>query len=317
MLLATPAGESHGIPALATFFWASREVCLVLAVSPRDGLEDVTDFVWRQFPKCALLLSNGAIVSSHLEDEDALLRITRYVKNMEEEIQVGYYLRKKKLVIYRVTPHVFLMFFSRAPDDHVYAFLQDFTTRFAARLMEQFAEPPTTLKDITRAVVFSVMRDQGPEPICWHPRDFAHDLTLDVSMKSLLLLVGELEGAQKEVLSHRPFIKQDALGLIYLFELPDARARGGAFDCTITILLDYAHRGIVYEKSLEIETLCRGFARTVREFGLPAFEQDKTRHIADFHQRLLKVSFHVTPPSDAIREKMMESIDELRRITTR
>ncbi|GAB4308209.1 MAG: hypothetical protein Kow0069_06280 [Promethearchaeota archaeon] len=276
----------------------------------------LSSFVRGHFEKYALLLSNGVIVDGSI-DEGVLLKVTRLVKTMCDKVRPHYYVVQKKLLVYRVTEHVFLVLLaSKFPgDDDLRVFLGEFASLYAAALAKAYPKPPTTLGEMVRLVVVSIAQDLGPEPLGWAPPDASHDLVLDVSMKSLLLLAGELEGASKAVLSYRPFPSSNAVGIIYLFDVPDEAARGGAYDSCISILVDYENRGVAYQKAEAVEKVCRKYAGACVQNGVDWLKANASTLAEGIRSDLASVALKAEPLAEEVRDKMLESIGRLRDVT--
>ncbi len=268
------------------------------------------------FERYAILLSNGGILASTLE-EGAVLKLIRFVKNMKHELEPTHYLRKKKLAIFRVTKHIFVVFLTALPDEEVIPVLGDILARFGENLDYQFPHPPSTLRDILTALVFSMAREMGPEPVAWFSpsNHFSADRAMDIAMKSLILLAGEMGGADKSVLSHIPFVKSRSLGVNYMFDIPSRAARGEAYDSALTMLVDYSNRGVIYEKSTEIEQFCRDFADNVRKYDLDEIKTRASSLLEDLFEKSANMPLKQAPVSDDLKKEMMASIDLLRKIT--
>ena len=80
----------------------------------------------------------------------------------------------------------------------------------------------------------------------------------------MLLLTAEKEGAVRGIPAIIPFIEYNSIGVLYLFDVPNAEARGGAYDSCISILVDEAYRPVVYENMYAIETACNEASEMIK-----------------------------------------------------
>jgi hypothetical protein len=135
---------------------------------------------------------------------------------------------------------------------------------------------------------------------------------MDFSIKSLLILAGESGGATDAVISLRPFLNENLLGIIYLFDIPAHEARGHAYDAGITILVDYSTRAFIYEVTSNIETLCQ---QTAEE--LVAGWQDKdhcTQILNQLEEGLGDLPLRISKMNEDLKEEMLLSVRALRTI---
>jgi hypothetical protein len=283
-------------------------------------LEGLSVLIEHIVPKYAFVLSNGTILKSTIAEEN-LLKMTNVISNICEKLKVGSYLHTGKLYIFRITEYFFIFFLTDLDEKSIEHLLSDINERFSVKIARSYSQTPKTFKSIIKGIVFSMARAAGPEPLYWIPQDLSEKDAFLVSMKTLLNLTGEIEGAHKEMLSFQPFIQYNALGIVFLFQIPFNSARGKAFDSCITILADYNDRAIIYEKNKHLEMLLKIFANQLsKKFQKHADEtgeQINSKLFSDDFEDILKKLDGIVlemDKSSEVMEQMMRSIKDLKRI---
>ncbi len=259
----------------------------------------------------ALVLTNGVIIFNNF-DEDAIHPLVRFVKDLESQVQPGFFVRQDYLVSFRLSNRVFVLALSNLPDSDIIPLFSKLFENYSEKLNAFYQNPPKNVGDISKALLFAMALAEGPEPIAWVPPSFPHDQVLDYAIKSMLTLAGEWEGAFQNVVAYRPFIKAGILGVIFLFDIPDAKARGHAYDAALILLIDYRDRALIYEISQKLEaTFILGATQ------LKSIWKDKKavrtlleNIIASFKTIPLKL----TALGETIKEQMLLSIQDLRKI---
>jgi hypothetical protein len=136
--------------------------------------------------------------------------------------------------------------------------------QFYEKLDDQFHEVPDTFKKITNYVVISQAREMGPEPIGAFPKEVPDNILMKIAVKSMLMLTAERQGAIRGIPATIPFLEYHAMGVIFLFDVADENARGGAYDSCISILVDESYRPAIYENMFYLENICIDAAEKVR-----------------------------------------------------
>jgi hypothetical protein len=198
---------------------------------------------------------------------------------------------------------------------------QNISERYANNIKAQFSNPPTeTVKSILKSTIFSMSKETGPEPIAWRPTSMKETEILNISMKTMLTLTGEINGANKKMVSMQPFLQYDALGIIYLFQIPFEGARGNAFDSSITLLVNYGDRAIIYEKHNELEAILDDFSVLFTdkyiEYAGQSLKEQKTvftELLKQLEEVLDKVQLKINK-SDVIMGEMLKSLKRLNEI---
>ncbi len=259
----------------------------------------------------ALVLTNGVVIFNNF-DEDALYPLVRFVKDLESQVKPGFFVREDYLLTLRLSDHLFVLALSNLPDSDIIPLFSKLYENYSAKFNVLYQSPPKNVKDISKALLFSMALAEGPEPISWVPPSFPEDQALDYCLKSMLTLAGEFDGAAQNVLAFRPFIKAGILGVIFLFDIPDAKARGHAFDSALILLVEYRDRALIYEINQKLEKI---FARSARE--LTSIWQDKNAvrgHLEAIMESLKTIPLRVTALGENLKDQMISSIQDLRKI---
>jgi hypothetical protein len=187
-------------------------------------------------------------------------KMGKLVKFYSRQMQINNYFEQTQsnvlLILYRLSESVFLVVISESKTEQVTAPLMEIFTRYSKRLDLLFHEAPNTFKKITRYLIISQALAVGPEPVAVYPDDTSQEIRLKISMKSMLLLTAEKQGAIRGIPATIPFIEYKGMAVIYLFDVPNKDARGGAYDSCISILVDESYRPVIYENMFAIENAC-------------------------------------------------------------
>ncbi len=101
--------------------------------------------------------------------------------------------------------------------------------------------------EIIAGIIYSQFHSKiGPTAIAWIPSELSIEIREYVSLKSINILLGE-HGTVPKSLSNIPFPSIDLKGLVKCFEIKDLMQRGGAIDCSITLLFNESNDPIFYK----------------------------------------------------------------------
>jgi hypothetical protein len=218
--------------------------------------------------KQAFYKDDGSILLSSMSNDNAE-KMGKLVKFYSRQMQINNYFEQDSnnvhLVLYRVSVSIFLVVISECNTEQVTNQLMEIFKKYSKRLDLLYHETPTTFKNIVRYIVIGQALDMGPEPVACYPEDIPQEIRMKISMKSILLLTGEKEGACRGIPAIIPFIEYNSMGIIFLFDVPNKNARGGAYDSCITILVDEAYRPVIYENMYSIETACVETAEMIKD----------------------------------------------------
>ncbi len=259
----------------------------------------------------AIVLTNGIVIFNNFE-EDAIYPLVRFVKDLESQVKPGFFVREDYLLTLRVSNHVFVLALSNLPDSDIIPLFSKLYENYAEKFNAFYQSLPKVLGDISKALIFSMALAEGPEPIVWVPSTIPEEQILDYALKSMLTLAGEWEGAVQNVVAYRPFIKAGILGVIYLFDIQDANARGHAYDAALILLIDYRDRALIYEINQKLESIFNRGATQLRSIW-----QDKKASKAlleTMRESLKAIPLKVSALGENIKEQMLSSIQDLRKI---
>ena len=98
----------------------------------------------------------------------------------------------------------------------------------------------------------------------------------------MLLLVNEVRGATHRTLNFHPFITDQYLGIIFLFQIEDLMgARGKAFDASITIMTDYQFRNTIYKLHSVLEEILNETSNKLIEAFKSEFKDDCEKFVSN------------------------------------
>ncbi len=259
----------------------------------------------------ALVLTNGIIIFNNFEEE-AIHPLVRFVKDLESQVQPGYFARQDYLVSFRLSNRVFVLALSNLPDSDIIPLFSKLYENYAEKFNALYQNLPKTVGEISKALIFAMALSEGPEPIVWVPPTIPEDQILDFALRSMLTLAGEWEGASQEVVAYRPFIKAGILGVIYLFDIPDTKARGNAYDSALILLIDYRDRALIYEINQKLEAI---FERGANQLKTIWRDKKASRALLETMRESIKIlPLNVSALGENIKEQMLSSIQNLRKI---
>ncbi|MHA1291873.1 MAG: hypothetical protein ACTSQJ_04295 [Promethearchaeota archaeon] len=261
-------------------------------------------------PQWAFILSNGKIIETTLEDK-SLSKMIRILNAIIHEIEVGNIIKVKELIIFRITFNCFIFLIGNIEKKELKKEFSKINAMFKERLINDYDNKRKTKKIDINLILFSMALEEGPTPINYLPTDYNDDLLFKVSMKSMLLLSVESEGAAKEMLSFQPYIDLDSLGIVYSFQIEDEKARGGAYDSALTILVDYKFRAVIYENYKIIESLIN---KTKKELIREYYTSKNYKQILNKLKNNLKNISFATIENEDLKSEMMEQIKKLAKL---
>ena len=260
----------------------------------------------------ALILSNGKIIETSLEDKNlGKIKILRILKAVINDMEIGSVIIIKNLVIFRLTFDFFIFLVGEIPRTILKQKFNEISAACKADIKHKFDIKNRSKNIKIKSVIFSMALDEGPIPIYYFPENFDDNDALKVAMKSLLLLSVESSGASSDMISFQPYIDLNSLGIVYLFQIEDVNARGGAYDSAITVLVNYKYRGIIYENySLVEKTLREAKEQFIKEYNS---EKNYKKIIESTLENLGTVSFENIEQED-IKAEMIEQVKKLAKL---
>lgn len=256
--------------------------------------------------------SNGLIIETTFDadtDRKPLSKMLRILKAIINELEVGNIILIRDLIIYRPTFNIFIFVMGDLPKKLIKKKFIKLTTDYGNKLEDKYSDQKTERLPVN-FVLFSIALEEGPTPIL-HKGKFGDEIAFKVCMKSMLLLSVESKGANKDMLSFQPFIDLNSLGIVYLFQIEDEKARGGAFDAAITVLVDYESRAIVYDNYNKIEHILK---KAKRQLISHYYDDQEYEEVLDSLQKKFhNITFEVAESEDLgdLKTEMMEQIKKL------
>ncbi|MHA1368454.1 MAG: hypothetical protein ACTSWN_01315 [Promethearchaeota archaeon] len=207
----------------------------------------------------AFFKDDGRILSSKMSEENTK-KMGKIVKFYSRQMKVNNYFVQEtgsvQLILYRISSSVFFVFISKTALETIINSLTRLFEKYSEKLNKFFQETPDNFQQIVKYILISQSREMGPEPVAYYPPDIDDSTKLKITLKSMLLLTAEREGAIRGIPATIPFIEYYAMGVIFLFDIPDPKARGGAYDSCISILVDESYRPAIYENMYALENTC-------------------------------------------------------------
>jgi hypothetical protein len=262
----------------------------------------------------SLLLSNGRIVacSDALSlENNTLVNIVKILRTIVNDIDIGTIYIVKELIIFRVSFNLFVFVKGTISKNVLRVKFKKIHSIYKNYQQEGIIEASEIEKksvDI-KLILFSMALDVGPHPIFYYPPNFNSELAFKISMKSMLLLQIETEGAKKDMISFQPFVNLDALGIVLTFQIEDSKARGGAYDSALTILIDYKSRALIYEKYSQVEIMINH----AKEYLLKEYYIGNENYgyvLTNLKKNLSKITFEALKGED-LKDEMIEQIKKL------
>ena len=288
-------------------------------------LDECGDFINKTVARYAIILENGTILKATL-DEKLIFKVLPLVKPIFRDIPIGNMICKAPWVFVRITEFVIVVLATKARESVYRQMLEAFIRNFGTRLNERYVSLPKTFNELVKFNIFALARQAGPEPIAWNMQNgtqLSQDQIWKYAMSGMMMLINEVEGAKHTVLNYHSFIHEGYLGIIYLFHIPLAQARGGAFDAAIMTMINYEDRTLVYENHDMLERI---YCVTGEDF-ISKFQELYSENIqakienrdpffeiiAHLQERLGSISF-VAKKAEVVKSEMMDSLRELGKI---
>ena len=218
-------------------------------------IDDCATFIEKTMSKYAITLLDGTILKTTIKSE-ILNKTFPILKNLlKKQIPAGTSFFKQPVVFFRVTENVIITLLTNEKESIILSMFELFSAQFTERLALEFPKTfENSLGSIAKFSIFSAARQAGPEPIGWW-ENLDYEIIFKYSTTSLLLLVNEVRGATHRTLNFHPFIADQYLGIIFLFQIENLKEKGKTFDATILIMTDYQFRNTIYKMHTVLETI--------------------------------------------------------------
>jgi len=259
----------------------------------------------------ACILSNGHVVSSSFKDEKKnLIKLIKILRVVINEIEVGSVMIARDLIIFRISFNFFVFIKGDLDKNRLKDALSSLKKNYQQAIEKQFENISSVEVIEPRLVLFSMGLGEGPEPVAQVTNEsYSSEQLLKVSMKTLLLLSVESQGAMKSMISFQPYVELDSLGIVHLFQIEDKEARGGAYDSAITVLVDYNLRAIIYDNYAKIESyLTQARKHLVKEYnGKKGYDSALTA----LKENLKSITYETVEKNEDLKAEMMRQIKKL------
>jgi hypothetical protein len=288
-------------------------------------IDDCGAYLEQVISKYAIFLINGAILRSTIE-EKAILKVLPVARTLLDDIPIGHIFVKLPVIIFHASQNVAILILSQS-ENIVENMLEGFIDTFQKKLDAKYKSLPKTLADLFKFAIFSSARKLGPEPLGWWEKspELSDESIFKYSLSSMMMLVNEVEGAKHRYVNFHPFISNKLIGIIFLFQIPLEKARGGAFDSAILIMANYDDRSILYQNHKPLEKICSLTADELTQLFYATFGDDIHRNITksekskfakllkNLYERLNSVPIQQKSSED-VKKEMQDSMDLLKKL---
>jgi len=225
-----------------------------------------------------ILNADGTLIASNFTESSHNL-ISKIVKQYAT-IPINNYIKQDLpnsnyfLYIYKISTDTFIVCITETQENAVLRKFGQITRDYGSLLLEKLQPTPKKPKRIPEddriiAITFSKTGDLGPTAVSWMPKSLDERIVFEIAAKSLLILSAGFDRSIdiQESSSVLPF--PQGIGMVYVFSVPDRRARGQAYDAAITVLLPKDYRKALLERLELFEKGARALADKIREGGQP------------------------------------------------
>jgi len=244
-------------------------------------VDDCAAFIEKTMSKYAITLSDGTILKTTIKNEVLKKTFPILKKLLKDQIPAGSSFFKHPVVFFRVTDNVIITLLTNEKENIILSMFELFAAQFTEKLALEYPRTfDKSLGSIAKFSIFSVARQAGPEPIGWW-ENLDYEIIFKYSTSSLLLLVNEVRGATHRTLNFHPFIADQYLGIIFLFQIEDLKEPGKAFDASILIMTDYQFRNQMYKMHTILEKILNESANKLIEAFISEFKDDSEAPISN------------------------------------
>ncbi len=226
-----------------------------------------------------ILNADGTFVASNFSESSHSL-ISKIVKQYAS-IPINNYIKQDLpnsnyfLYIYKICTDMFIVCITDKQENLVLGKFGQVTRDYGPVLLACYQPTPNKKKKIPSddriiAIAFSKTGDLGPTAVNWMPKSLSEREVFEIAAKSLLILSAGFDRSidLREYSSVLPFL--GGIGMVYVFSVPDARARGQSYDAAITVLLRAEYRKALLERLELFEKGAKRVADKIREGVQPS-----------------------------------------------
>ncbi len=160
-------------------------------------------------------------------------------------------------------------------------------------------------KDIIKGLLFSVFEYDGPTPIVCFPESMSDLDKINISMKTISLLMGERTYQDGEILDSikyfgiLPFPDLKVTALTYFFLLHDEDARGQAKASTISLLVQSNYSAVLYENMKDLSLY---FSETADQITNKNYLQNSKELLTSLLEKIDKFVSNINAPLSSSRK---------------
>lgn len=221
-----------------------------------------------------ILDAEGHFIASNFSESSHNL-ISRIVKQYSS-IPINNYIKQDLpnsnyfLYMYKIAPDVFIVCITETQENLVLRKFGQITREYGSVLLQSLQPTPKKPRKIPEderiiAITFSKAGDLGPAAVSWMPKSLTDQDIFEIAAKSLLILGAGFDRSLDlhEASSVLPF--SQGIGMVYVFSIPDSRARGKSHDAAITVLLQSEYRKALLERLELFEKGARMVAEKIQK----------------------------------------------------
>jgi hypothetical protein len=286
-------------------------------------LDDCENFLKKQDLRYAIILSSGVILNSNIE-EKILIQIMPIMHNIGFSTPITHMVYNPPLIVFRASKYVYLILITKMEENQLSTLLEEFIQQFGEKLKKEYDSTPLNIAQLIKYSIFELAREMGPEPFGWMfspgVPELPDEKIWQLGITCMMVLMNQVEGAKKRVLSFHPFVETEEIACIYLFQIPITGVRGNGFDAAIILMGNYEDRAILYENHQQLETILSQTADDCIKAFLLKYQKDPQTSQLDrtiFHKLLKKMhsKYSILPISlknrSDLKANMQESVRKL------
>jgi hypothetical protein len=219
-----------------------------------------------------ILNAEGNFIASNFSENSHTL-ISKIVKQYSS-IPINNYIKQDLpnseyfLYIYKISSDIFIVCITNTLEDLVLRKFGQITRDYGSLLLEAVQPEPQASAipedDRIIAVVFSKAGDLGPTAVSWMPKSLSEQRVFEIAAKSLLILSAGFDRSNNVEDSSSVLPFPQGIGLVYVFPIPDPRARGKSYDATISVLLKQEYRKALLERLELFEKTAKLIAQKIQ-----------------------------------------------------
>ena len=287
-----------------------------------DGIDEIFKEAGTPYSVVGL---NGRIIQGTISTkiiEDLFLALIRKITSLG----IGVYLFNFPYVIYKITSNCVIFMHTKIGKTAFTSLASQIMEQYGPVLDEILSQTPLNISDLVKAYIFSMNRINGPEAIASYVpiSEGAADAVTEfkVSMNSMMILANQTIAEKRDILTFLPLLETNDLGMVYLFKIPLVDARGGAYDSSITAVIDYDYRDLIYRYNDRLEHVFKQISEDFKSFfvNLYGTRIDDPIHdrapfekiLEQFHGMLSYISIKPIT-NEPLKDRMFDAVNEFQK----